>query len=200
MPSPPLAPPGLSRNGEGLRAGCGLFRCRRLACFPMPLPRLGRFGPLPSLPVISCGLAASHMPTEDALDAVRSLRLLPRWSVLIVFKMLPYQSFKTLRLFGMALLYGYRGGVSNPVASSFHPPFRLGGLGLIACVPCVAACQSLTPLSVSRFSLPSPPVRYDRQGGGYGLLCCLPDGASNVACGLIAAVMRSFRCLPHAFL
>lgn len=85
MPSPPLAPPLLSRNGEGIRAGCGLFRCRRLACFPMPLPRLVRFGPIPSLPVISCGLAASHMPTEDALDAVRSLRLLPRWSVLIVF-------------------------------------------------------------------------------------------------------------------
>ena len=33
-PSPPFAPPSLSRNGEGLRAGCGLFRCRRLACFP----------------------------------------------------------------------------------------------------------------------------------------------------------------------
>ena len=32
--SPPLAPPLLSRNGEGIRAGCGLFRCRRLACFP----------------------------------------------------------------------------------------------------------------------------------------------------------------------
>ena len=85
--APPRLSPRLPCRGTGrgyeLAAGCSDVVA--LLAFPMPLPRLGRFGPLPSLPVISCGLAASHVPTAGALGAVRSLRLLPRWSVLIVF-------------------------------------------------------------------------------------------------------------------
>lgn len=59
--------------------------------------------------VISRGLASPHVPTTGAFDAVRSLCVLPRWNVSIIFKMLPCQSFKTLRLFGMARLCEYRG-------------------------------------------------------------------------------------------
>ena len=97
--------------------------------------------------------------------------------------MLPYQSFKTLRLFGMALLYGYRGGgVSNPVASSFHPPFRLGVVGLIACVLCVATRSIPHAVIRSRcFSLLSPTSRYDERGGVCGASRCLPDEAEDGA-------------------
>lgn len=116
--------------------------------------------------------------------------------------MLPYQSFKTLRLFGMALLYGYRGGVSNPVASSFHPPFRLGVVGLTACVPCVAACQSLTPLSVpaaSRFS----PRPHDTMSGAVsaGRPAAYPTGRrTGRVCGLVVDAMHPCLCLVHACL
>lgn len=107
-------------TGRGYEPAAGCSDVVALLASPMPLPRLGRFGPLPSLPVISCGLAASHVPTAGAFGAVRSLRLLPRWSVSIIFKMLPCQSFKTLRLFDMVLIFEHR-GVSHPVASPFHP-------------------------------------------------------------------------------
>lgn len=65
MPSPPLAPPYLSRNGEGLRVGYGLFGCRRLACL-VPLPRLCRFGSRPSRPRRLVRFASPHVPTEGA--------------------------------------------------------------------------------------------------------------------------------------
>lgn len=59
-----------------------------------------------------------HVPMEVRSAAVRMpcgrLCLLPRLSVSIVFKMFSCQSFKTLRLFGMALLYGYRGAFPIP--------------------------------------------------------------------------------------
>lgn len=60
--SPPLAPPGLSRNGEELRADCGLFGCHRLACLPNAVSRLGRFSSLQSRPVVlvwSCCFACA---------------------------------------------------------------------------------------------------------------------------------------------
>ena len=62
MSSPPLAPPYLSRNGEGIRADCGLFGCHRLACLPNAVSRLGRFNSLPSRPVVlvrSCCFACA---------------------------------------------------------------------------------------------------------------------------------------------
>ena len=173
---------------------CLLARCR----FPVScdLARL-----LPSRHhrhlVRSCVLLPRMCRRRGAGDAVRPLRLLPRWSVLIMFKMLPYQFFKTLRLFGMALLCGYRGGSVCSIAS---PPYlgfisSVSGLGLIACVLCVAAHQFLVlvPLLLSCFSLPSPPVRYDRRGGGYGrgvILLARRNGERGV---------RSHRCC-HAFI
>ena len=85
--APPRLSPRLScrTTGREYEPAAGCSDVVALLAFPMPLPHLGRFGPLPSLPVISCGLAASHVPTAGAFGAVRSLRLLPRWSVLIVF-------------------------------------------------------------------------------------------------------------------
>lgn len=62
MSATPLAPPLLSRNGEGLRADCGLFGCHRLACLPNAVSRLGRFNSLPSRPVVlvrSCCFACA---------------------------------------------------------------------------------------------------------------------------------------------
>lgn len=113
MSSPPLAPPYLSRNGEGIRSDCvmlgysAVVACLSHVVSPPRAIWLGRSHPVPV--VISCGLAASHVPTAGACGAVRSLRLLPHLSVSIVFKMFPCQCFKTLRLFGMALLCGCRG-------------------------------------------------------------------------------------------
>lgn len=110
IPSPPDAPPLLVVERGG---ATGRLRDVRLpspcllAC-PMPSPRLGRFGSRPSHLIISCVLAFFHAPTEDACGAVRSLCLLPRLSVSIIFKMFPRQCFKTMRLFGMARLCGYR--------------------------------------------------------------------------------------------
>ena len=69
---PPRLPPRplLSRNGEGLRTDCGIFGCRRLAALlacPMPFPCLVRFCSRPSRPVISCGLAFPHVPTDGCV-------------------------------------------------------------------------------------------------------------------------------------
>lgn len=79
-----------------------------------------------------------------ACDAVRSLRLLPRLSVSIVFKTLPCQSFKTLRLFGMASLCGYRWRPFYRLA--VPSPFLLGCLWLIACVPCFSLLATPHPI------------------------------------------------------
>lgn len=67
-PSPPLAPPGLSRNGEGLRTDCGLFGCHRLACLPNAVSPsrviwLDCFHLAPV--VISCGLASCFLACAD---------------------------------------------------------------------------------------------------------------------------------------
>lgn len=141
---------------------CLLTRCR----FPVScdLARL-----LPSRPrrhlVRSCVLLPRMCRRRGAGDAVRSLRLLPRWSVLIMFKMLPYQSFKTLRLFDMALLCGYRDGGVRSIASLPHLGFisSVSGLGLIACVLCIAARPSIVSLSASPASRlpPCPPDTID---------------------------------------
>ena len=128
MSSPPLAPPSLSRNGEGLRddCGCWLFGCHRLAYLPNAVATPRAIWSVPISPrhlVRSCVLLPRMCRRRGAGDAVRPLRLLSRWSVLIMFKMLPYQSFKTLRLFGMALLCGYRGGGVRSIASPPHLGF-----------------------------------------------------------------------------
>lgn len=97
--SPPLATPYLSRNGEGILTGCGcgMFRCRCLvACLPDVVSPsrviwLNRFHLVPV--VISCGLASCFLACADggvrAIAPCELLRLLPRWSVLIIFKMFP---------------------------------------------------------------------------------------------------------------
>ena len=123
MSSPPLAPPYLSRNGEGLLNDCGLTAgysdvVALLACL-IPFPASCNLVLSPV--AISCGLAASHVPTAGACDgSVRSPFLLPHLSVSIVFKMLPCQSLKTLRLFDMVWICEYR-DVPHPVASPSYP-------------------------------------------------------------------------------
>lgn len=146
-----------------------------------------------------------HVPTEVRSAAVRMpcgrLCLLPRLSVSIVFKMFSCQSFKILRLFGIARLGEYRG------AFLFHclsvpSPFRFGCLGLTACVPCVAACQSLTPLSVpaaSRFS----PRPHDTMSGAVSAgrpAACSAGRRTGRVCGLVVDAMRPCLCLVHACL
>lgn len=121
---PRLSPrPCLSRNGEGLRAGYVMLGCSAVvACLSHAVspPRAIWFSPR-LVPVASCGLASTHVPT-GACGAVRSPCLLPRLSVSIVFKMFPCQCFKTMRLFGMARLGEYRGRFC-PIASPSHPRF-----------------------------------------------------------------------------
>ena len=82
--------------------------------------------------------------------------------------MLPYQSFKTLRLFGMALLYGYPGGgrfqSRRFVVPSSVPPRR----GRADCLrplrrrPSRPSCRYSYPASRSSLR----PIRYDRRSGG----------------------------------
>ena len=126
---PRLSPrPACRETGRGyvLAAGCGLFGCHRLvACLPNAVSPsraiwLGRSHLVPV--AISCGLASPHVPTTGACDAVRSLCVLPRLNVSIVFKMFSCQSFKILRLFGIARLGEYRGR-SCPIASPSHLRF-----------------------------------------------------------------------------
>ena len=122
---PRLSPrPCLSMNGEELRAGCAMLGCSAvvalLDCPNTVSPPRAIGSSLHLVPVvISCGLAASHVPTAGACGAVRSLRLLPHLSVSIVFKMLPYQSFKILRLFDMVLICEYQGVVPHPVVRPY---------------------------------------------------------------------------------
>ena len=97
-----------------------------LLAYPMPFPRLGRFSSHPSHTRRLVRFASMHMPTEVRSAAVRMpcgrLCLLPRLSVSIVFKMFSCQSFKILRLFGIARLGEYRGR-SCPIASPSHLRF-----------------------------------------------------------------------------
>ena len=154
---PRLTPrPCLSMNGEGLRAGCGLFRCRRLACFPnaVATPRAIWSAPIsPRHLVRSCCFACADGGCVRCREVASTASPLERFN-----RFLKCCRINLLKLYGSSAWLcstDTGGGVSNPVASSFHPPFRLGVVGLTACVPCVAACQSLTPLSVpaaSRFS------------------------------------------------
>lgn len=108
--------------------------------------------------------------------------------------MLPYQSFKTLRLFGMALLYGYRGGRFQSrrfVVPSSVPPRR----GRADCLrplrrrPFHPSCRYPSP--ASRFSSSSLPIRYDKRGGGYGASYCLLGATPDGTCGLVMANMCS---------
>ena len=170
----------------------------------MPFPRLGRFGSHPSHPRRLVRFASMHVPTEVRSAAVRMpcgrLCLLPRLSVSIVFKMFSCQSFKTLRLFGMALLYGYRGRFQSRrfVVPSSVPPRR----GRADCLrplrrrPSRPSCRYPSP--ASRF----PPRPSNTIGGAEALVVihCLLGGTENGACCLVGAVMRSCRCLPHACL
>ena len=97
-----------------------------LLAYPMPFPRLGRFGSHPSHPRRLVRFASMHVPTEVRSAAVRMpcgrLCLLPRLSVSIVFKMFSCQSFKILRLFGIARLGEYWGRYC-PIASPSHLRF-----------------------------------------------------------------------------
>lgn len=137
----------------------------------MPFPRLGRFGSHPSHPRRLVRFASMHVPTEVRSAAVRMpcgrLCLLPRLSVSIVFKMFSCQSFKTLRLFGMALLYGYRGGRFQSrrfVVPSSVPPRR----GRADCLrplrrrPSCPSCRYPSPASRSP---PRPSDTIDGAGG-----------------------------------
>lgn len=105
-----------------------------------------------------------------------------------------------MRLFDMARLCEYRGG--RPFYRLAIPSlFRLGCLGLIACVLCVASRPFLMPLSVPTASRsPLRPIRYDKRGGGYWSSRCLLDGASDGAGGLVSSWLSCVRCgcLPHA--
>lgn len=129
---------------------------------------------------------------------MRSLWLLPRWSVSIVFKMLPYQSFKTMRLFDMVRLGEYRGR-SRLVASPSHPHFASAVSDGLFAPPDVAACPSLTPSSVpaaSRFS----PRPFDTIGGaetaGRPAACySWPSDGSVVRSRLVVVIMRPLRLL-----
>lgn len=126
-----------------------------------------------------------------------SLLLLPRLSVSIVFKMLPYQCFKPLRLFGMARLCGYLGRFLPRRLFSLSPPC-LCGLRLIACVLCVAARPFLMPSSAPAASRsPLRPIRYDKRGGGYGSpYCLLRRGVERgVRSRFAVAIMRPLRLL-----
>lgn len=109
-----------------LRATCCSDVITLLLAYPMPFPRLGRFGSHPSHPRRLVRFASTHVPTEVRSAAVRMpcgrLCLLPRLSVSIVFKMFSCQSFKILRLFGIARLGEYRGR-SCPIASPSHLRF-----------------------------------------------------------------------------
>ena len=86
--------------------------------------------------------------------------------------MLPCQSFKTLRLFDMVLIFEYR-GVPHPVASPFYPvPSRRSRED---CLRPLRRRLSI-PHAVIRpccFPLLSPPVRYDRRGEDCGASRCL---------------------------
>ena len=144
------------------------------------------------------------MPTAGACGAVRSLRLLHRLSVSIVFKMLPYQSFKTMRLCDMARLCGYRNGVPHPVASPSHLRF-ISVSSRRSRADCLRLLRPLRrrlsiPHAVIRprcVSLLSPPVRHDKRGGCLRPSYCLLGGRSDGAGGLIVAIMRPCRCLPR---
>lgn len=126
---PPRLSPRLSCRGTGggygLTAGCSDV-IALLLVYPMPFPRLGRFSSHPSHTRRLVRFASMHMPTEVRSAAVRMpcgrLCLLPRLSVSIVFKMFSCQSFKILRLFGIARLGEYRGR-SCPIASPSHLRF-----------------------------------------------------------------------------
>lgn len=112
-------------TGRLRAAGCSDVIASLLA-YPMPFPRLGRFGSHPSHPRRLVRFASMHVPTEVRSAAVRMpcgrLCLLPRLSVSIVFKMFSCQSFKILRLFGIARLGEYRRR-SCPIASPSHLRF-----------------------------------------------------------------------------
>lgn len=168
MSSPSLAPPLLVDKRGGIRAGYVMLGCSAVvACLSHAVspPRAIWFSPR-LVPVASCGLASTHVPTGSC-GAVRSPCLLPRLSVSIVFKMLPYQSFKTLRLFDMVLICEYRGVVPHPVVSPSHlipsRRFRADCLRLLRRRPSIP-CRSRR----SRFSSFSSLVQYDRRGGSSG--------------------------------
>lgn len=153
-PSPPLAPPLLSNDGEGIRAGCGLFRCRRLACFPnaVATPRAIWSAPIsPRHLVRSCCFACADGWCVRCREVASTASPLERFN-----RFLKCCRINLLKLYGSSawLCSTDTGGVSNPVASSFHPPFRLGVVGLIACVLCVAARPA--PRAVIRLPLLAP--------------------------------------------
>ena len=196
--SPPLHSPAPACRGAmgGSRVGYGRFGCRCLACLPhaVALSLSIWFSPISS-PSPRAVLLPPHVPAADACGAVRSLWLLPRWSVPIVFKMLPYQCFKILRLFDMARLCGYR-GPHRPIPV---PPLRPRAdcLCPLRRYPSVL-CAVIRP-AASRSSLRSPDT--NGRGGGYWSPICLPDGTTDGSCGLIVVVMRPCRllapCVPR---
>lgn len=132
--------------------------------------------------------------------AVRSLLLLPRLNVSIVFKMFPCQCFKPLR-HGSALRMPRRPFYRLSIPSLF----RRNCFGLIACVLCVAARPA--PRAVIRLPLLAPRYAPSDTIGGAGVCGssrCLPDGASDgsvVRFRLVVAVMRPLRllapCVPR---
>lgn len=107
----------------------------------------------------------------------------------------------------MARLCEYRGGC--PFYRLAIPSlFRLGCLGLIACVLCVAARPFLMPLSVPAASRsPLRPIRYDKRGGGSETAgrpaACYswPSDGSVVRSRLVMAIMRPLQlltpCVPR---
>lgn len=171
MLSPPLAPPLLveERGGAtGWLRDVGLFGCRCLLSpcrFHASGDLVGRFHLVPSS---SRAVLLPRMcrRTGACEAAVLSLFLLRHLSVSIVFKMLPCQSFKTLRFFDTARLCGYCGvpGLS-PRRSITVPPhrFRADCLRPMRRRPSIP-CRS----RLSRFSSFSSLVQYDRQGGSSG--------------------------------
>ena len=193
MPSPPDAPPLLVDERGG---ATGRLRDVRLPspCLlaPCRFPASGDLA-LASSPPSSREISLPFMCRRmgRACGAVRSLRLLPRLNVSIIFKMFPRQCFKIMRLFDMARLCGYLGRFLSGrlVVPS---PFHLGGLGRIACGFCVAT----RPFSVSS-SVPAAfrsslrPSRHDRLGG------CLRD-VPLLARRSDGRVLRSRR-VRHAF-
>lgn len=187
-------------TGRGLRVGCGVFGCRRLACSPHAIaPSLSIWFSPHLVPVASCGLASSHVPTAGACGAVRG-----RFAC---FPVGAFQSFlkccrvNLLKLCGSAALQ-YGSALRIPVRASpsrclvIQSPFRLGCLGRIACGFCVAVRP--VPLSAPAASRCSP--RPSDTIGGAGVCWssyCLPDGASDglvVRFRLVVVIMRPCRC------
>lgn len=149
----PASRPALLVKGRGgatgrmLAAGCSAAVA--LLAYSMPFPASDDLvRSLPSRPhchlVRSCCFACADDGCVRG-GAVRPLPLLPRWSVLIIFKMLPRQCFKVMRLFDMVWICEYR-GVPYPVASPSRPSCRY-------------------PYPASRFSSPPPPCPSDTISG-----------------------------------